>query len=86
MSRFVSLCKQRNTSGRLNRGVNWLDNECDCWGFENVEVKLAQNVALTGGIGCGFRDEVDSVARLKSLYEGHDKQGKNTEKSERTSI
>ena len=76
MSRFVSLCSQRCTCGRLPWCLHWLENECE---HENVcgvmELRLALDIARIGCIGYGCGDQLDALAALRHLSECDDKSG-----------
>ena len=68
MSRFISLCSQRYTSGRLTRGLRWLENGCEDESVCGVmEVRLALDIAWAGCIGCGCGHQREALAALSNL-------------------
>ena len=76
MSRFVSLCSQRCTSGKIIRTLRWLEKECENRGACGVmETRLALDIARAGCIGCGRGDEIDALAVLSHWSERDDKSG-----------
>ena len=74
MSRFLSLCGQRRTCGRLTRILQWFDTNChDDVAFGTDEVRLGKAVGMAGNVR--FAAEVETTLCELERLRGNNERG-----------